>query len=475
MTEQTMIGIFGISPGSLVMARRIADLGRSVAMCGLPGAGKDDGEESARAAGLRVLAGLTELKSELGPNARIFSFLRYGGYLEAAASLLKTLEPGDAVFESNAFPYAALEKTESEHEMAGVGWIPIKVAICAEDGREGISIVACGKGLDGQGRSLLSSIATDRLDGKPCYAEFPDARRFAAARASYRGLMDVMFQGFADAYRVISGLLGMSPFEARMAFAEWSKSELDSPVLHGMRDILGTMDESGAAALDMILDTVKLDSGDLDSITLSLSFGMPPPLSSAAFAARAVSALRDERLGASVALSGAKSVMPLGKEFISELRDALIAAFALAVSQSFDYLQKSSGLGEGGNVAQAVAAWAGASLLQGPLLDKAAVILAAQDSPRSLLLEPEFQRIMNRCQAGLRKTVAAIVEAGIPAPVLSSALSLYDSFRSEKLSSNFVAAGLDYFFGIGFERVDRPRSERYRRDWRGDGSMERLS
>lgn len=102
------------------------------------------------------------------------------------------------------------------------------------------------------------------------------------------------------------------------------------------------------------------------------------------------------------------------------------------------------------------------------------MIMSKKGQARGLLLDPAFQRILNRCQGGLRKTVSAIAESGIPSPILSSALTLYDSFRSEQLSSNLVAAGLDFFFGIGFERVDRPRMERYHLDWDGDGSISRL-
>lgn len=473
MAPTNGVGIVGVSSGSLTIARKLADSGAPVSICALPGDGGRPPEGADTDGRLRFLPNVGELKERLGPSARIFSFLRYQGWNEASDELSDALEAGDLVFESNAFPYESIEKAEIRRDESGVAWIPIKVAACGEGGAGGISIVSGSADIPDDARELLRSIATKRLDGKLCYAELPDARLVAAARSTYRGLLDVMLQGYADAYRVIAGLLRMSPFEARMVFCDWAKTELDSPILHGMRDIMGTMDESGEAALDMILDTVKIDSGDLDSLSLSLSFGIPPPLSSAAFTARAVSALRDERLGASVALAGAGIAMPRGKEFLGELRDALIAAFSLAISQSYAFLQAVSRNMKGGGAPDVISAWAGASLMQGPLLDKAAGIAGLADARTSLILEPEFQRILNRCQAGLRRTVSAIVEAGIPAPVLSSALNLYDTFRSEKLSSNLVSAGLDYFFGVGFERVDRPRGERYHRDWAGDGSMDK--
>jgi 6-phosphogluconate dehydrogenase len=477
MTAKREIGIYGFSFGSLALAKHLGDSGYPVAICDLPASGKktrkpmDLPEYQLNVTRFDDIAGL---RASLGDKPRIFAFSRYEGYEESSRVLAGALKSGDVVHECNAFPFASISAIRELYLSSGISWVPVKIALSREEDQIAPSIVASAQDLDQDSRELFMGIAKKRLDGKPCYAELPSPALIAASRAAYRSLLDTLLQGFADAYFIIGALLKMSPSEARMAFADWGKTELCSPVLSAVRDILAAMDESGESALSRILDTVKYDSSDLDSLALSVVFRIPQPLSYAALSARLMATMRDERVGASVSLSGAKNVSPRPREFLGDLRDALILAFSLAYAQSLAYIQEAINKEGKGSAAELASAWAGSSMLQGPLLDESATILSMRGDARGLLLDPAFQAILNRCQAGLRKTVSAIAESGIPSPILSSALTLYDSYRSEHLSSNLVAAGLDFLFGIGFERVDRPRNERYHLDWSGDGSLSRL-
>ena len=61
------------------------------------------------------------------------------------------------------------------------------------------------------------------------------------------------------------------------------------------------------------------------------------------------------------------------------------------------------------------------------------------------------------------------VENGIPTPVLSSALSYYDGYRSERLPANLLQAQRDYFGAHTYERVDAPRGEFFHTNWTGEG------
>ena len=44
---------------------------------------------------------------------------------------------------------------------------------------------------------------------------------------------------------------------------------------------------------------------------------------------------------------------------------------------------------------------------------------------------------------------------GIPVPGFASALSYYDSYRTETLSANLIQAQRDYFGAHTYERVDK--------------------
>ena len=61
--------------------------------------------------------------------------------------------------------------------------------------------------------------------------------------------------------------------------------------------------------------------------------------------------------------------------------------------------------------------------------------------------------------------VVLATELGIPVPAFSTALAYYDAYRSERLPANLLQAQRDYFGAHTYERIDRPRGERFHTDW----------
>jgi len=63
---------------------------------------------------------------------------------------------------------------------------------------------------------------------------------------------------------------------------------------------------------------------------------------------------------------------------------------------------------------------------------------------------------VEKAQAGWRRLVAIAAESGVPIPAFSSALSYFDSYRTEKLPANLIQAQRDYFGAHTYQRVDKP-------------------
>ena len=64
-----------------------------------------------------------------------------------------------------------------------------------------------------------------------------------------------------------------------------------------------------------------------------------------------------------------------------------------------------------------------------------------------------------------RKVIALAVKHGIPVPTLGSALSYFDSYRTESLPQNLLQGQRDYFGAHTYERTDKPRGEFFHIDW----------
>src|SRR5699024_9931818 len=73
----------------------------------------------------------------------------------------------------------------------------------------------------------------------------------------------------------------------------------------------------------------------------------------------------------------------------------------------------------------------------------------------NLLLDDYFNDISDKYQQSVRDIVSLSVQAGVPIPAFSSAISYYDSYRSERLPANIIQAQRDYFGAHTYERVDK--------------------
>ena len=73
----------------------------------------------------------------------------------------------------------------------------------------------------------------------------------------------------------------------------------------------------------------------------------------------------------------------------------------------------------------------------------------------NLLLDPYFKDIAENYQGALREVIATAVMNGIPVPCFASALTYFDSYRTETLPANLIQAQRDYFGAHTYERVDK--------------------
>lgn len=73
----------------------------------------------------------------------------------------------------------------------------------------------------------------------------------------------------------------------------------------------------------------------------------------------------------------------------------------------------------------------------------------------NLMLDDYFKEITDKYQQAVREVVAIAVQAGVPVPTFSSAITYYDSYRAERLPANLIQAQRDYFGAHTYERTDK--------------------
>ena len=278
-------------------------------------------------------------------------------------------------------------------------------------------------------------------------------------------------QIIAEAYHLMKDVLGLSNDEMSAVFAQWNTGILESYLIEITRDILGYRDEEGQAVVDLILDSAGQKGTGKWTVSSALDQGTPLTLVGEAVFARFLSSLVSERAAAARVLSGPTGQYSGDKAaFLADLEQAVYAAKIASYAQGYMLMAAAAAAyGWHLNLGGIALMWRGGCIIRSAFLGKIKEAFDADPELSNLLLAPYFRAAMTGAGASWRRVVAAAVQMGIPAPALSSALSFYDGYRSERLPANMTQAQRDYFGAHTYERVDRPRGQFFHTNWTGRG------
>ena len=321
-------------------------------------------------------------------------------------------------------------------------------------------------------KKIFQAIAAKVHDGSPCcdWVGKDGAGHFV--KMVHNGIEYGDMQMICEAYSIMRTALDMSPDEMQAAFAEWNEGELNSYLIEITRDILGKKDdETGEPMLDVILDTAGQKGTGKWTSQAALVLGCPAPTVTEAVFARAMSAIKEERVAASKELSGPAFEEVLSRnEYIEMIRKALYASKICSYAQGYQLMKLAAEQYnwdlDFGDVALM---WRGGCIIRAQFLGNIKEAFDENPKLQNLLLDDYFKSIMDSNQKAWRQVVAKAIEIGIPIPAFSSALAYYDGYRSERLPANMLQAQRDYFGAHTYERVDKPRGEFFHTNWTGRG------
>jgi 6-phosphogluconate dehydrogenase len=300
-----------------------------------------------------------------------------------------------------------------------------------------------------------------KVDGEPCCAYIGPDGAGHYVKMVHNGIEYGDMQLISEAYFIMKNLIGMGHAEMSETFARWNRGDLDSYLIEITADILSRKDpDTGAPMVEVILDRAGQKGTGKWTSESALDLGVAAPTIAEAVFARCISAVKNERVAASKVLRGPGGKFTGNPEaFVEALRDALYASKICSYAQGFSLMAAAAVEQKWelhyGEIAMI---WRGGCIIRARFLSR---IREAYDrNPRlaNLLLDPYFRQVVEGAQGNWRKVVATAAELGVPIPAFSSALSYYDSYRSERLPANMIQAQRDYFGAHTYERVDRPGS-----------------
>lgn len=422
---------------------------------------------------IKLVDNLESIVKDLDSPKKIFLMVPAGKVVdELIEKIIPILDEGDIIIDGGNSNFNDSIRRTKYVESKGLLFIGTGVSGGEEGALKGPSLMPGGSPKAWQHiKPIFQSIAAKVTDGTPCCDWVGENGAGHFVKMVHNGIEYGDMQLICEVYQIMKDLLGMSAKEMHEVFKEWNEGELESYLIEITSDILAHNDEDGKPLVDKILDTAGQKGTGKWTVVASLDTGTPLTLIGEAVYARALSAMKDDRVEASKILGGPKRKFNGNqKEFIEDLRKALYASKIVSYAQGYvlmRYAAKEFGwnLNNGGIALM----WRGGCIIRSVFLGKIKEAFDKNPNLTNLLLDPFFKEKIESSQIAWRRVVSTSVINGIWIPALSTALNYFDGYRNDRLPANLLQAQRDYFGAHTYERTDKPRGEFFHTNWTGRG------
>ena len=467
------IGLIGLAVMGENLAMNMESKGFTVAVYNRTVSRVDD-FVGGKAAGKNIIGcrSLEELVDSLESPRKVFIMVKAGDPVDAMIdSLLPLLDDGDVIIDGGNSRYTDTMRRTAYVESKGRLYIGTGVSGGEEGALKGPSMMPGGSPAAWPIVKPIVQAICAKADGQPCCDWVGENGAGHFVKMVHNGIEYGDMQLICESYQLMRDLLGMSDDEMHEVFKGWNSTELESYLIEITADILAYKDENGDHVVDKILDTAgQKGTGKWTAIS-ALDEGIPLTLIGEAVFARCLSAMKDERVRASGEY-GRKTAPFEGDKaaLIEDIRKALYASKIISYAQGY-VLMRSAAKTYGWNLNYGGIAlmWRGGCIIRSVFLGRIKEAYDKDPALENLLLDPYFKHVIEELVPAWRRVVSAAVMSGVPVPAMSSALSYFDGYTTEKLPANLLQAQRDYFGAHTYERVDQPRGKFFHTDWTGHG------
>ncbi|SDK62472.1 6-phosphogluconate dehydrogenase [Paenibacillus sp. OK060] len=462
MSKQ-QIGVIGLAVMGKNLALNIESKGFSVSVFNRSPEKTNDLLKEAEGKNLTGAFTIEEFVASLESPRKILIMVQAGKATDATIEqLLPHLDEGDIIIDGGNAYFPDTQRRSKDLEAKGFRFIGAGVSGGEEGALKGPAIMPGGQE---SAYALVEPILTAisaKVGNDACSTYIGPDGAGHYVKMVHNGIEYGDMQLIGEAYHLLKSVLNVSVEELHAIFSEWNQGELDSYLIEITADIFSKYDpETGKPMVDVILDAAGQKGTGKWTSQSALDLGVPLSMITESVFSRFLSAMKDERVAASKILNGPATEAFSGdkKAFIENVRKALFASKIVSYAQGFAQMRAASDeYGwdlKYGNIAMI---FRGGCIIRSQFLQNIKEAYDKDAELKNLLLDPYFQNIVESYQGAWREVVAAAVTQGIPVPGFSSALSYYDSYRTERLPANLLQAQRDYFGAHTFKRVDKEGS-----------------
>ncbi len=424
----------------------------------------------ARGKGITGARTLEEFVSSLEHPRRIILMVQAGNPVDSMIDqLLPLLDKGDVIMDGGNSLFRDTIRRSATLQAAGFNFFGVGISGGEEGALHGPSIMPGGPQLAYEAHlaPLLNAIAAKVSDG-PCCTYIGPGGAGHYVKMTHNGIEYGDMQLIAEAYAILTHVLGIPPAELSAIFSNWNTGELDSYLIEITSKVLAFVDpDTGKPLVDLILDKAGQKGTGRWTSQEALELGIPIPTIDAAVWARNISAFKDERVVASKLLSvGGLGSDADASRLIESVRQALYAAKIASYAQGMAMLRAASAEHQFNlNLAEIARIWKGGCIIRARLLNEIQRAFTHDPDLPNLLVDGQFRESLASSHQGWRYAVRVALEAGVPVPALSASLAYFDSYRAERLPANLIQGQRDFFGAHTYQRIDKPGT--FHTQWEG--------
>jgi 6-phosphogluconate dehydrogenase len=397
---------------------------------------------------------------------RILIMVKAGKPVDAVVDQLKPhLQAGDIVIDGGNSLFTDTERRYRDLAPTGIRFFGMGVSGGEEGALWGPSLMPGGdtesyKHLE----PILTKIAAKPDDGDgACVTYIGSGGSGHFVKMVHNGIEYGDMQLIAEAYDLLKNVGGLDNKQLKDTLLEWNNGELKSFLIEITTKVIDLADPDGTGKdlIDVILDKAGQKGTGKWTTQNALDLGVAIPTITAAVDARGLSALKDQRIAASKALTGPMPTVTKGdrKAFINDVRAALYCSKICSYAQGMAMLSAADKEYKFGlHLDEIARIWKAGCIIRAVFLDEIKKSFKEEPGLANLLMAGRFKEAVNSRQDSWRRTISTAIANGIPVPAFSASLAYYDSYRRERLPANLIQAQRDFFGAHTYERIDKPGS-----------------
>ncbi|MFC5951906.1 NADP-dependent phosphogluconate dehydrogenase [Pseudonocardia lutea] len=472
MAEKSRIGVTGLAVMGANLARNIASRGVPVAVHNRTTAKTEQFMAEHGGEGeFTASESVEDFVNSLERPRRIIVMVKAGRPVDAVIEeLTPLLDEGDIIIDAGNSHFPDTVRRTEECAANGIRFMGVGVSGGEEGALLGPSIMPGG---DPEAYAEVEEIFTAisaKVDDTPCCVHVGPGGAGHYVKMVHNGIEYADIQLIAEAYDLLTHVVGLDAPAIGKIFEEWNSGDLESFLIEITGKVLAKTDEkTGKPLVDVIVDQAEQKGTGRWTSQDALDLGVPLTGITEAVFARTLSALRDERRAASTTLAGPSPAQKADEQLVDDIRQALYASKVVAYAQGFAQMRAASiendwdlKLGDMATI------WRGGCIIRAQFLNRIRDAYAEHPDLDNLLMVPYFTEAVADAQDAWRRVVTVATEQGVAIPAFSSSLSYYDGYRRERGPANLIQGLRDYFGAHTYRRTDAEGSFHTR--WAQDGA-----